>query len=219
MMHFLTWSYRRILLDRDLEKSKKYMKGVTLDVGGGRKRGSFKAPSNATWLVLDCSREFCPHILGDAQNIPVKSNTVDCVKCTELLEHVELPERVLDEISRVLKPDGILILSVPFNVGVHGDPYDFQRFTDQKLTRMLKDNFNIIILKKQGLYFTVLAYMIRQSVLSSTRSTRLFLYPLLPILDLIVKLDNLTSIRNSEFMSSFTTGFFVVATKKVGHHD
>ena len=214
MMHFLTWSYRRILLDRDLEESKRYMKGITLDVGGGRKRGSFKAPSDATWLVLDSSREFCPHILGDAQNIPVKSNTVDCVKCTELLEHVELPERVLDEISRVLKPGGILILSVPFNVGVHGDPYDFQRFTDQKLTRMLKDNFNIIILKKQGLYFTVLAYMIRQSVLSCTRSIRLFLYPLLPILDLIVKLDNLTSVQNSKLMSSFTTGFFVIAVKR-----
>ena len=219
MMHFLTWSYRRILLDRDLEKSKRYMKGVTLDVGGGRKRGSFKAPSDVTWLVLDSSREFGPHILGDAQNIPVKSNTVECVKCTELLEHIELPERVLDEVSRVLKPGGTLILSCPFNFGIHGDPYDFQRFTDQKLTRMLKDNFKIITLKKQGLFFTVLAYMIRQSVLSCTRSIRLFLYPLLPILDLVVKLDNLTSVQNSKLMSSFTTGFFVVATKKVGHHD
>ena len=214
MMHFLTWSYRRILLDRDLEESKRYMKGITLDVGGGRKRGSFKAPSDATWLVLDSSREFCPHILGDAQNIPVKSNTVDCVKCTELLEHVELPERVLDEISRVLKPGGILILSAPFNVGIHSDPWDFLRFTDQKLTRMLDSNFRILTLKKQGLYFTVLAYMIRQSVLSSTRSTRLFLYPLLPILDLVVKLDNLTSVQNSKLMSSFTTGFFVIAVKR-----
>ena len=213
-MHFQTWSYRRILLDRDLEESKRYMNGVTLDVGGGRKRGSFKAPSDVTWLVLDSSREFGPHILGDAQNIPVKSNTVDCVKCTELLEHVEFPERVLDEISRVLKPGGILILSVPFIFGIHGDPYDFQRFTDQKLARMLEDNFKIITLKKHGLFFTVLAYMIRQSVLSCTRSIRLFLYPLLPILDLVVKLDNLSCVQNSKSMSSFTTGFFVVAVRK-----
>lgn len=214
MMHFLTWSYRRIFLDKDLKESKKYMKGITLDVGGGRKRGSFKAPSDVTWLVLDSSREFGPHILGDAQNIPVKSSAVDCVKCTELLEHVELPERVLDEISRILKPGGILILSIPFNVGIHSDPWDFQRFTDQKLTRMLDSNFRILTLKKQGLFFTVLAYMIKQSVLSSTRSMRLFLYPLLPILDLVVKLDNLTSVQNSKFMSSFTTGYFIVAVKK-----
>jgi len=56
--------------------------------------------------------------------------------------------------------------------------------------------------------------MIKQSVLSSTRSMRLFLYPLLPILDLVVKLDNLSCVQNSKFMSSFTTGFFVVAVRK-----
>lgn len=208
------WSYRRILLDRDLEESKGYMRGITLDIGGGRKRGNFKEPTNATWVVLDSGRDFRPHILGDAQSIPVKVSSIDCVKCTELLEHVEYPERVIDEISRILKPGGILILSIPFNVGIHSDPWDFQRFTDQKLTRMLDSNFRILTLKKQGLFFTVLAYMIKQSVLSSTRSMRLFLYPLLPILDLVVKLDNLTSVQNSKFMSSFTTGYFIIAVKK-----
>ena len=42
------WTYRRILLDRNLDESKGYMKGITLDVGGGRKRGNFKEPSDAT---------------------------------------------------------------------------------------------------------------------------------------------------------------------------
>lgn len=208
------WSYRRILLDRDLEESKRYMKGVTLDVGGGRKRGNFKVPSAATWVVLDNGREFCPHMVGDAQNIPVKSNAVDCVKCTELLEHVEHPEKVLDEISRILKPGGILILSTPFSFGIHSDPYDFQRFTDQKLKRMLEDNFHIVTLKKQGLYFTVLSYMIRECILNSKRTIKRFLYPLLPMLDLLVKLDNLASVQDSKFMGSFTTGYFIIAAKK-----
>ena len=137
------------------------MKGVVLDIGGGRKRGNFKEPDSAAWIVLDVEKNSHPHILADAQNIPLSSNTVDCVKCTELLEHVEYPERVLNEISRVLKHGGILILSTPFNFPIHSDPYDFQRFTDEKLRRMLKDNFEIISLKKQGLYFTVLSFMIR----------------------------------------------------------
>jgi SAM-dependent methyltransferase len=212
-------SYRRILLDRDLEESKRYIKGITLDVGGGRKRGDFKEPNNTTWVVLDSGREFCPSILGDAQNIPVKSNAVDCVKCTELLEHVEHPEKVLGEISRVLKPGGTLILSTPFSFGVHADPHDFVRFTDQKLTRMLEDSFHILTLKKQGLFFTVLAYMMRESILNSGRFVKLFLYPLLPMLDLMVKLDNLTPVRNSKFMTSFTTGYFVIAKKRDGHVD
>ncbi|MBA7489537.1 hypothetical protein ES702_00071 [subsurface metagenome] len=207
-------TYRRILLDKDLEEAKKYMKGIALDIGGGRKRGSFKEPSNATWIILDIEKKFHPHILGAAQNIPVKSNVVNCIKCTELLEHIEYPEKVLNEISRILKPGGTLILSTPFSFGIHSDPYDFQRFTDQKLRRMLEDNFHILTLKKQGLYFTVLAYMIKHNMVSSKLGIKLFFYWLFPILDLMVKLDNFNFVKNSKFMSSFTTGFFVIAIKK-----
>jgi len=207
-------SYRRIQLDRDLEESKDYMKGITLDIGGGRRRGNFKEPIGVSWVVLDSSPERCPHIWGDAQNIPLRADSVDCVKCTELLEHVEYPEKVIGEISRVLRPGGTLILSIPFIFNIHADPYDYQRFTDQKLIRMLGDDFNILTVKKQGLYFTVLAYMIKQGILNSKRGIRFFLCRLFPILDLVVKLDNLRSIRDSKFMSSFTTGFFLVATRK-----
>jgi SAM-dependent methyltransferase len=207
-------SYRRILLDEDLEKSKKYMKGIVLDVGGGRKRGNFKKPSNATWIVIDIEKTFHPHILSDAKNIPVKSNAVDCVKCTELLEHIEYPEKVLNEFARILKHSGFLILSMPFNFPIHSDPYDFQRFTDEKLRRMLESNFQIIALEKQGLYFTVLAFMIKHAILISTSGIKRLFYPLFPILDHMVKLDNLASVKNSKFMSSFTTGFFVIAVKQ-----
>ena len=207
-------SYRRILLDADLEESRQYMKGIVLDIGGGRKRGEFKVPDDVTWIVLDVNKERCPCILGDAGSIPVKSNTVDCVKCTELLEHVEHPEVVLNEITRVLKPGGTLILSIPFNLGIHADPYDYQRFTDQKLERMLEGNFHIQTLKKQGLYFTVIADMIRQGIVNSKRGLRLVFRPLLPMLNIMVKLDNLTSVRNSKIMNAFTTGFFVIATKR-----
>ncbi len=207
-------SYRRILLDEDLKSSRKYMKGIVLDIGGGRKRGTFEPPSDTTWITLDIARDFCPDIVGDAQNVPIKSNLVDCVKCVELLEHVEHPERVIKEIARVLKPGGTLILSTPFIFGIHPDPHDFQRFTDEKLRKMLEDNFKILMLRKQGSYFTVLAHMIKQPILNSRLSIKCLSYPLLPTLDLIVKLDNLACVKNSEFMSSFTTGFFVIAVKK-----
>lgn len=211
------WSYRRILLDGDLERSKSYMRGAVLDMGGGRKRGNFKQPSGCTWIVLDSGKEFCPHILGDAQNVPVKSNAVDCVKCTELLEHVEYPEKVLGEVLRILKPGGTLILSSPFSYGIHSDSHDFQRFTDEKLRGMLeKTNFQIVTLKKQGLYFTVLAYMIKQSILNSKSGVARFFCWLFPMLDLLVRLDNFAFVKNSKFMSSFTTGFFIIAYKKEG---
>jgi SAM-dependent methyltransferase len=209
-------TYRRMLLDRELEEARRYMKGVVLDIGGGRRRGSFTAPEAATWLVLDSNRDFRPHILGDAQSIPVRSNCIDCIKCTELLEHVEYPEEVIAEISRVLKPGGTLLLSTPFIFAIHSDPFDFQRFTDQKLARMLEDSFKIIALKKQGLYFTVLAYMIKQAIIKSESRLKYIFRWLLPVLDLVVKLDNSKGVQKSKFMSSFTTGFFVIAVKRSG---
>ena len=201
-------------MDEDLERSKKYMKGIVLDIGGGRKRGNFKEPHDTVWVILDNVRKFHPHILGDAQNIPVKSNSMDCVKCTELLEHVEYPEKVLAEISRVLKPGGALILSIPFNYPIHSDPYDFQRFTDEKLRRMLKNDFEIITLKKQGFYFTVLVHMIKYSILNSKSNAKYIFYPIFPILNCIVKLDDFAFVKGSKFMSSFTTGFFIIALKR-----
>lgn len=204
-------SYRRILLDFDLEMSKSYMTGIVLDIGGGRRRGSFKPPVDASWIILDMQESLYPHILCDAHNIPIKSNSIDCVKCTELLEHVEYPRKVLKEVIRVLKPSGVLILSVPFNYPIHGDPYDFQRFTDEKLRRLLEDDFQILTLKRQGLYFTVLADTIKSALLNSRSSMKRFFYPFLLVLDLLVRIDNRSSVKNSKFMNSFTTGFFVIA--------
>ncbi len=207
-------TYRRILLDQDLEETKTYMKGITLDLGGGRKRGNFREPTDAMWIVLDNSFERRPHIWSDAQSIPIRSKTVNCVKCTELLEHVAYPEKVIEEISRILKPGGNLILSIPFNSRIHADPYDYQRFTDKKLRNLLEANFQIMHLKKQGFYFTVLADMIKQGLYNSRRCAQFLFLMFCPILALLVRLDSLTVVQNSQFISSFTTGFFVVAVRK-----
>lgn len=212
----LFWSYRRNILDTDLEDAEQYMRGFILDVGGGRKRGQFKIPDGSKWIVIDISREFSPSIIADVQKLSVKSEVIDCVKCTELLEHVEYPEIAIREITRILKGGGTLILSVPFNFGIHGDPYDFHRFTDYKLNRMLENDFKIKTIKKQGLYFTVLCYMVKQNILNIKSRLRLLLYWTFPLMDIMVKLDLTDFVKNSKFMSSFTTGFFVIATKKDG---
>ena len=89
-------SYRRVLLDNDLERAKKYMKGKVLDLGGGRKRGEFEEAENTNWIVFDVKNDFGPTVLGDAHYLPFEENVFDCVKCTEVLEHVENPEKVIE---------------------------------------------------------------------------------------------------------------------------
>jgi len=74
-------------------------------------------------IGLDISQSFIenarrryrtPHFLiCDAQNLPLRESIFNIVTCLELLEHVPNPERVIKEVSRVLRSGGELILSVP----------------------------------------------------------------------------------------------------------
>lgn len=50
----------------------------------------------------------------DGKKIPFSDNFFDGILCTEVLEHVLDLEIVLREFHRVLKPEGILLISIPF---------------------------------------------------------------------------------------------------------
>jgi 2-polyprenyl-6-hydroxyphenyl methylase / 3-demethylubiquinone-9 3-methyltransferase len=47
--------------------------------------------------------------VGSGEAIPLADRSVDCVVCVDVLEHVADVDSVLDEIARVLKPDGLFL--------------------------------------------------------------------------------------------------------------
>lgn len=49
----------------------------------------------------------------DSEKLPIKNSSIDLVVCSEVLEHLFFPEKIIGEIQRVLKPGGKLILTVP----------------------------------------------------------------------------------------------------------
>lgn len=51
-------------------------------------------------------------IHADAHKIPFPNETFDVVICTEVLEHVVNPEKVLKEIRRVLRSNGIAVIEM-----------------------------------------------------------------------------------------------------------
>lgn len=64
-------------------------------------------------------------IVSEITAIPLGDETVDCVLCTEVLEHVPEPAAALREMARILKPGGRLLLTAPLSSGLHQLPYHY----------------------------------------------------------------------------------------------
>lgn len=67
----------------------------------------------------------------------------DIIVCTEVLEHTLQPFNAVAEIYRLLKPNGCALVSVPFNLRIHGPLPDCWRFTEHGL-RALFGQFDLL---------------------------------------------------------------------------
>ena len=94
----------------------------------------------------------------DIKNIPVEDARYDAIICTQVLEHIDEPQKVLYEFSRILRHSGKLYLTAPLYYPEHEIPYDYFRYTQYGL-RHLFDKANLEIQSMEWLegYFMTLA--------------------------------------------------------------
>jgi len=119
------------------------MKGRVLDVGGKSvlTRGNFVPPKEACtkWEYVNIDKNTNPDYLCEASNIPLNDLSIDCLLLCEVLEHVSNPELTIKEAFRLLNKGGTCIISMPFLYPIHADPNDYQRWTNVKINKILKD--------------------------------------------------------------------------------
>ncbi len=91
---------------------------------------------------------------GNIWEIDEKDAFFDTILCTEVFEHIPYPSRAVREFSRLLKPGGRLILTVPSNSLRHMDPYFyFAGFSDRYLSFILKEHgFQDVVIATVGSY-------------------------------------------------------------------
>lgn len=132
-------SFRRHYLDQLLASTP--FAGDVLDVGGKKenKKGAFRPPLERcrSWRYVNIDAATGPDFLASADALPLPDASVDCVLLAETLEHLAQPEKALAEACRVLRPNGSIVLTMPFLYAVHADPHDFQRWTPEKFRRSL----------------------------------------------------------------------------------
>jgi len=90
------------------------------------------------WVSGREAHEKTADIYFHGENIPMDSESVDSVLCTEVLEHSVNPDILIREMYRVLRPGGRLCITVPFIWGLHEQPYDFRRYTPFGLAKLIE---------------------------------------------------------------------------------
>ncbi len=79
-------------------------------------------------------------ILADVNDgIPLPDATADLVICTETLEHTKKPHFVVQELFRITKQGGVVLLTAPMVWPVHEAPYDFFRYTNFGMEYLFKE--------------------------------------------------------------------------------
>lgn len=84
-----------------------YTKVLEIGCGSGELSKHLK-----NYIGIDISPKISKFIIGDAQRLPIKDNSVDLILLLDLLEHTD-DKITMNEVYRVLKPNGNVIITVP----------------------------------------------------------------------------------------------------------
>jgi SAM-dependent methyltransferase len=85
------------------------------------------------------SRARGPDVVYDGNTLPFEDASFDTVMSVQVLEHTPRPGRLVTEMARVLKPEGVLILAAPFSFRLHEEPHDYFRYTPHGLRVLCRD--------------------------------------------------------------------------------
>lgn len=165
--------------------------------------------------------------VSDAAAIPVADGSFDAVLCTEVLEHVPEPIRVVKELGRIIRPGGKLMLTAPLGSGLHQEPdHYYGGFTPYWYKRYLGEaGFEDIAVTPNGGFFKHYGQESQRfSALLDPRRVPAAAVPLvapfwaltLPWFRVVMPiacnvLDRLDQHR------AFTVGYHVTATRSGGH--
>jgi SAM-dependent methyltransferase len=156
-------------------------------------------------------------IISDITNIPMHADAFDAVLCTEVLEHVSSPVPALEELARLLKIGGTLIVTAPFCSLTHFAPYHYatgfnRYFFEYHLGRL---GFEIIDMIENGNYFEYLGQEVRriESVAkqyTSEQPTRMEKYAMQLVLNMLERM----SAEDKQSQQLLHFGYHVRAVKR-----
>lgn len=145
------------------------------------------------------------YLVGDGESIPLENASVDVVVTFETIEHIKNYKKFLEEIVRVLKPNGVAIISTPNDLEFsEGNHFHLHEFEYNELSKLLKQYFKKTVPYFQSTWKYVavgsekeLSSDIESTTLNLTKKTReqhLYFYFLASNRDIKEKIDFVSAI-------------------------
>ncbi|HBT93775.1 MAG TPA: hypothetical protein DEB23_05900 [Chitinophagaceae bacterium] len=161
----------RYAISTDFVKNK-----VVLDLASGEGYGSNLLSKYAHSVVgIDISEEAIKNsvikyqrsnlkfLLGSAYKIPLESESIDVVVSFETIEHHDQHEEMMSEVKRVLKNDGILIISSPdkknySDIPKYTNPYHVKELYTEEFHNLIEQYFqNTYMLYQKSIFGSIIS--------------------------------------------------------------
>lgn len=133
---------------------------------GQRGRGATDLFPDKQFKTINIAPGAHPDIVADAHHTGLPSGGTDAILSLSLLEHCHSPHVVVEEMRRILKPYGRVLISVPFIHPYHGAMDDgmfcpdYYRFTKDGLDFLFKD-FDYELASDGGFFFALTSFFPR----------------------------------------------------------
>ena len=134
-----------------------FTRGALIDLGCGKVplyatyRGHTESITCVDWANTMHPNPHLDHEQDLNRPLAFPDAAFDTMILSDVLEHIRRPEELLREMYRVLRPEGHVLMNVPYYYGLHEEPFDYFRYTRHALMAMSTDaGFQVVRMEAIG---------------------------------------------------------------------
>jgi SAM-dependent methyltransferase len=166
--------------------------GLVLDLGGGNRQ-----ISDSRYVNLDYAPYPEPDVIGDALQLPFMDDVFDLVYSTGVFEHLRDPILAAQEIHRVTKPGGRILIGIAFMQPIHSEGQHFFNCTPWGIEVLFKQ-FKINDVSWEGSLSFLVEWMLRSTHLDRIVGEK----EIAPVLDSVKRWDALISYEQLKYIAN-----------------
>ncbi len=150
-------------IENEIRKVFDNSKDIVLDIGSG-KNPYYHEKVKGSIIKCDLNGKNPIDIQGSAESLPFKKESFDKIISINALYYASDPKKTFDEILRVLKKNGTLLIVSPFIYPIHDAPNDKYRFSEFAYRVLLEKECREIMIKPIGGIFTLPLVFLRSII-------------------------------------------------------